>query len=308
MLKKLFNAHARLSTVKRIDGMSQSYYTFLAHYIDEYESMFTVYNRMTLMQYLAEKVLAPSTKAVIAKGIGKFMLWNELLSIDDLHILYKAFRMPTKSWSEATLTEEQVSRIILQSRKVAHRLARYRNSSLITMLSTIGCRIGQALSLQEQDVSIDAGVATFRLQRQKERRRDTKASYDIKKLPLDISIGKWNVGEIWNQYLGFRQSEFKVKPDTSLFVNESGQCISVQYFRKTLQTIGKEMDIKLYPHLFRHFVGHTVANKQGLVQAAALLGHSTINITMKYVNPTAVDTEEIIACQYQKDYVADEDM
>lgn len=299
-LTEIFNIHSQLSTNKRIDGMSKSYKTFLAHYIGEYESMCDEINKNTFMQYLANKSLAASTKAALARGIGKFLFWNDLISDSDVRILNRAFRMPVKSWSEGNLTTEQVEQIITISRKKNTKLARYRDSSIIVLLSTIGCRVGQAVDLKSKDIIVDSNTATLHLKRQKERRKDINELIDTKQIPLDISIGKWNVGNILNQYLDFRYSKFTTHPDSPLFLSESANGISVRYMQKMIEAIGKQMDMKLYPHLFRHYVGHSIANNQGLLPAAAMLGHSNINTTAKYVNPKLIDTKEILQCQYQK--------
>lgn len=299
MLKELFDVHSKLSTAKRIDGMSQSYSVFLAHYIGEYEEAFEDYNRITLTQYLVGKDLAASTKAVLATGMGKFLHWNSMITKDDLSILHKSFRMPIKNWSEQFIEPDKINSILTLARRTNTRLARYRDSTIIALLSTIGCRVGQLVALTSADFQVDSDeIATIKLVKQKERRRDIKENYDIKRLPLSISLGKWQIGDIIHQYLDYRSKSYDINDDTPLLLNPQGRGITTSYVQKMTKRIGDELSIKLTPHTFRHYVGHQVANAQGLDKAAALLGHSNIAHTMRYVNIQKIDTKDILICQH----------
>jgi len=70
-----------------------------------------------------------------------------------------------------------------------------------------------------------------------------------------------------------------------LFCTYTGYRIMPRNFRRTLDTYGKKIGIKIYPHLIRHSAATFLAkNEMPAQHIQILLGHSNLATTQRYIN------------------------
>lgn len=295
-LMQLFESHAKLSTRKRVGGMSKPAYTFLKCYLRKYvDSNGDVVDRARFISWIAGLDVAVSTKGAIASGLGKFFHWNGYISNEDYNIAKKAFRPADKSWSDIALEKDDVEKAFIASYQISsHELAYKRNPAIVALFAVLGARVGQIVDLNMSDV-IFGDYITVRLTRQKDVRTGLRPNLDIKKIPKDISVGRYTIEYILHKYLEVRQSYvLSDSNDEPFFINQQGQRLSTTYIQIFVKKISKKLGKRITPHSFRHYVGSHVAMKYGLYQACVVLGHSKITTTQRYVNPEQTDVSEFL--------------
>lgn len=302
-LLDVLDRHAKLSTRKRVDGMTAEHYAFVRCYAAKYQAFLDKggrpISRESLTEFLVTSDLAESTRSTIAADLGKMLYWHKLLDKDDFDVVRRAFRMPQDPWSTKGLTPEIVEQLIAYSHQTYHDFACRRNPAIVMLLATLGPRIKQLCSLDMEDVTHDGQWVVFNFVRLKETRKGLLKTYDAKQMPVDMSIGRFNFGRIFERYLDARR--LLAGDSGPLFISEQKRRISTRYIQHFISTMGRKLDLpKLTPHSFRHFVGTTIANKYGIHQAAIVLGHHDINTTMRYINPATVNVGNMIGGLYEK--------
>jgi integrase len=276
--------------------MSPSCHAFLLGELKKMLTNLGSFDRQSFTNYLSDRELAPSTKATLASGIGKFLYYNNYISKEDYDILLKNFRQPHKQWSNKFLTKEQIENLITLAGEDAHmKLVRLRNPAIITVFATLGVRVSQLIGLNGDDIEYHGDIMTLKIQKKKDVQKDLIPMLDIKELPLDMNIGKFNVGDTITRYEKYRKTYLGRKAQsTQWLIGRKGIPLTVLSVQVLIRHLGKMLGLDITTHSFRHYVATNVANKVGIHQAAILLGHARIETTMKYVNPASSSTLQMI--------------
>jgi site-specific recombinase XerD len=108
----------------------------------------------------------------------------------------------------------------------------------------------------------------------------------------DVPISRLTVREIRHYMHMFRSKICKVE-SPSLFPRPDGTPISInciqQFMRRLAKKAGLE-GIKLHPHLLRHSFGtQFITNGGNIVHLQAIMGHSSLNTTLKYTHLQSED-------------------
>jgi len=283
ILKK-FEEHSKLSTIKKIDGMSIQYKTFLHSHLLRYLSdLKDLPNRINLTSYIVGCHLKESSRAVLAQGLGKFFYWGGYMPESDYKILIRSFRLPRPDWSTKDLTEEKVVTFLKYAHSNSNRFLQARNTCIIFLLASIGLRINQLVQLDIEDVKANSTELTIILEKQKETMTSLRRNIDYKIIPLEFSIERFSCDSVYSAYL--RQRE-KIANVSSFFLNQYGGKLTKIYIQKYIESASHYLGFKRYsPHSFRHYVGSKVAKEKGPIEAATLLGHKNLETIMQYINP-----------------------
>ena len=288
LLIEQFESHIKLSTKKRIDGMTKDTASFLRVYLNDYCLNFITYNKQTLQRYLLDKELAYSTKATIASGLGKFMAYEGYITEAEYSQLKQSFRHPVNSWSDKYLSDEQVIDFIKEANKGTFPLNRRRNVCFVAMLAVIGGRVSQLCELDISDVLITELEVQVTLTRKKERRANLQRNLDIKCVPLGYKLGCFTFGELVRRYY-IERSDY---PGEAFFISTHANRLPINTAEVIIKELGKKLGLNVTPHTFRHYVGSKIANEKSIHKAAIWLGHKNITTTMKYINPETEDIYE----------------
>lgn len=153
--------------------------------------------------------------------------------------------------------------------------AEYRTWAAINWLLATGCRLRSLVNVKIEDVDFDMGMLYLR----KTKNRRSQA------LPISRELEK-NIKE----YLTYRGGE----PDDYLFCTEFGEKMTKHGMRTAIRRYNRKRGVdKTSVHLFRHtFAKIAVMNGIDPLRLQKILGHSTLDMTRKYVNLYADDLKE----------------
>lgn len=290
-------AYVRQSTRKR-EIMSEETARIVALYVSRFFSDVdacltdSITLRNQLRAWLIEKrnehndqPLLISTKQLIAKFVGGYCKDCGWLSDADYTKLQRAFKPSMQSWSQKALTDDDVSKIIdYFTPRSAGCYSRSRDLLSVMIMLSAGCRIGQITALKQDDVTItDTAMQLSVILQKKAREGKSK-----KQIPLSVKIGglKFETAAEWYERLKDSASEF-------YFYNRQREKLTTDYFRYLFQKAEKRLGFSFSAHSFRHTAGTRTAKNVGIVQAALLLDHESIQTTQRYVSAEE-DTSDII--------------
>lgn len=151
--------------------------------------------------------------------------------------------------------------------KVIERLPDWAKDLTKFMLAT-GFRPGQAFALKFQDVDLECWTINT---------TSTKGRV-IKKLTLPI---RSEVVDIVRR----RQAKKPFQKSSHVFVNSRGRPVTRECFGKVVRLVCQSLGVKVLPYELRHTFGSTLVNQgAGLIQVKALMGHSSVRTTERYLH------------------------
>ncbi|MHA2067685.1 MAG: tyrosine-type recombinase/integrase, partial [Candidatus Thorarchaeota archaeon] len=148
---------------------------------------------------------------------------------------------------------------------------------IILLLVDSGMRISELLNIKISDLDIQQGLVTIFGKGQKQR---------------VVPVSRITMREILRYWDGVRQSN-GYTDSPYLFPDTYGSPITVnsiqQYLRRLAQKAGLG-DVKVTPHIFRHTAAtHAAAQGTNAFLLKEILGHSSMQTTMRYVHPQPGD-------------------
>lgn len=165
------------------------------------------------------------------------------------------------------LTNKEVE-ILLEQPKCSD-MKGYRDKAMLELLYATGIRVSELISLNTDDVNINAGVITCH------------GSGKDRVIPMYTEAIK-----AMSDYMELVRDRMIASPDeTALFVNMNGERMSRQGFWKVIkhyqETAGIEK--RITPHTLRHsFAAHLLENGADLHSIQEMLGHADISSTQVY--------------------------
>ena len=184
------------------------------------------------------------------------------------------------------LTEEEITKLLDVSYKPGTNEGQ-RDSVILELLYATGLRVGELVSLNVGDVSIEESYVRCLGKGSKERivHLYPKALQELVKYMRNARIAM----------LGNRKQE------TALFVNHRGERLTRQWVWSILKNYAQAAGIKssITPHTLRHsFATHLLQRGASLRHVQELLGHSSISTTQVYTHLTSPYVRE----EYEKSH------
>lgn len=193
-----------------------------------------------------------------------------------------ADKFPIESMSRArqpyagpvqTLEPEEMPRLFKSIDK--HSVLGLRDFVLFTLLYRLGLRIGEALSIQLQDLDLDKQLLHVHGKGRRERT-----------LPLVSDLH----GLLENWAL-VRQTLSGANGETALFISKKGHTLSArtaqENFQKIVVKAGPFTIKKITPHSLRHaFASHAIESDSNLIVLKAVMGHASTKSTELYLHPS----------------------
>jgi len=151
----------------------------------------------------------------------------------------------------------------------------FRDFFLYSMLYRLGLRIGEAISININDIDFEKQILTIHGKGRRER-----------KLPLLPDLM-----DILEQWLIYRTRLYGANQLDALFISKKGNRLSIRTaqdnFQKIVTKAGPFSIEKVTPHSLRHaFVTHAIEGEQDIFVLKAILGHASTKSTEIYLHPS----------------------
>jgi integrase/recombinase XerD len=196
-----------------------------------------------------------------------------------------------------TLTQEQVKQLL-------NACTNLRDKFLLTLLSECGIRIGQALGLRHEDLSVEDNEIHIVPRRDNVNgaRAKTRRSYVIPAVSPSVM-------QCYTDYLIEELGALEADhlPDyvfVNLWSGEIGRPMTYDAVRSLFRHLSKKTAIAVTPHLLRHTRATTWLRDDhlSLESTSTLLGHTTIQTTRSIYDHRTVDDvrEELKAAQQRR--------
>lgn len=295
---RYFEGYSSLSTRKRINGMSEGYRKRAKKQIEN-ALRYLEQNNVAkdeiffgIVDYLNSLQVKNSSRATICYNISKFLRYANLITEDDYKKLHQYYKHPVQVWSNKSITYDKVMEIIRETpNKCRYKLAKHRDPLILVTFATIGIRVSQLTGIKYKDVKVINDTLHLNIRKLKQVNHSEEDEYDEKIIPMDIEIAGKEVGDYYYDYTKYINNIWDTPPEY-FFVNQQKEKLSNIY---VTATIVKRVDKSITSHHFRHFVATRIAQLHNIQTATSLLGHASVQTTLRYVNKKEIQSSEVLA-------------
>jgi site-specific recombinase XerD len=268
-----FNIRAKNLSPKTISVYGERL-GYFARYLREQGLAFCEVTRLTVQQYilhLKDRGLADISingQLKVLRIFYKFLLSEELAETDPTSRIQL---LKTERRLKPILSESQIEQLLsVPNRKIYTGM---RNFCIILVFYDTLIRLQELINIKIQDVDLESGIIKIMGKGRKER-----------VVPFGATTAK--------HLHRFLRGHRRTIPGDILFCNAKGHALDQRNVQRILERIGDRVGVHVSPHLIRH----TAASDRALSGMPAfllqrLLGHTTIQMTEKYVH--LVDSERL---------------
>ena len=167
-----------------------------------------------------------------------------------------------------TYTDAELSKLLKKPNMKKVKFAPYRNWCMVCFFLSTGLRVSSVVNIKIKDINFDD--ETISVTHTKNRKQLT--------LPLTREITK-----ILREYLKYRQQK---NEDDYLFCTVYGKQLSRNSMTQAIEDYNKSRGVdRVSIHKFRHtFAKKWIMQKKSVVTLQKILGHSSLDMTQKYIN------------------------
>ncbi len=221
--------------------------------------------------------------ATINKKINSLQSFNHYLittqNMDRLVVNLRRDKIKVAAGSEkevAVLTDAEVEKILFHIQDRAPN----RDKLIIYLLLYTGIRVSELVDIKKKDVDLLDMQLTVLGKGCKQR-----------EVPL-----KMEVVEVIQEYLNKERKASKHAHSEFLLLTQRAGKMDRDAVNKILKRMSKELDLSLYPHLFRHtFCTRLLKKGIDLTTVSKLAGHAGIQTTAKfYISTSKKDKQEAV--------------
>ena len=256
---------------KKAEGLSEAtlkayryHFDAVAHHLDvrqDVEELKSSTVKAAIAE-IAETGISPNSIRSYTATLKSFFSWCSAEGLCDVKIgLYRGSETVPETYSPDDL------KTLLKRPKRRCTFAEFRSWVIVNVFVDTGMRAMSVRTLQVRDVDLDAGV--IRLRHVKNRTAQV--------LPISPMLGK-----VLEEYLAILHSE----PEDPLFPSVSGEPLRDEALRNSIERYERRRGVRpLGLHAFRHtFARLYLQGCDGnALKLQKLLGHSTLDMTKKYV-------------------------
>lgn len=221
---------------------------------------------------LRERGLKATTINTYLRAVRAFLYYGmRELHIDQFEIqLLKAEREQKEPY-----TIEEIKKLIKKPLIRDCGFVEHRNWVLVNYLLETGNRLNTILNLKVADIDLNNGMVVL----------NTPKNRSVQFNPISKQLIK-----VLTEYIRL----YKIEKDDYLFVNELGQQMTRNSLQHSIARYNKKRGVeKTSIHAFRHtFAKHYITSGGDAFKLQRLLGHSTLDVTLNYVNLYSEDLKE----------------
>ena len=263
------------NTIKTYKSIIKNFYEYLKEVPDlNDEKRFLRSFKRYIQQLKREKTLSQNYIYLITVVSKKFLEFNELYFLDDVHLPKRTKSLPK------SLNELEVKRLITafdfeleeDMNSPIKIMIRLRDKLILAVLYSTGIRVSELVSLVTKDIDFQERTIRIRGKGDKDR----------------IVLFDNETKELIEKYMSFMDDDADY-----LFVNHLNKPLTPRYVQVMIKKYATEAGIKkiVTPHILRHsFATHLLKNGVDIRVIQQLLGHSNLSTTQIY---TSVDMETL---------------
>ncbi|MCQ6276790.1 tyrosine-type recombinase/integrase [Bacillus sp. V3B] len=172
-------------------------------------------------------------------------------------------------------TEEEIMKLIKKPNIRECGFVEHRNWVLVNYLLETCNRLNTVLNLKVHDIDLENGIVILTTT------KNRKVQYN----PISEHIVK-----VLTEYIRV----YRLEKDDYLFINELGEQMTRNSMQHAIARYNKKRGVeKTSIHAFRHtFAKHYITSGGDAFKLQPLLGHSTLDVTLNYVNLYSEDLKE----------------
>lgn len=172
-------------------------------------------------------------------------------------------------------SEEEIKKLLKKPNLRACGFVEHRNWVLVNYLLETGNRLNTVLNLKVGEIDFDNGMVILKTT------KNRKAQYN----PISEHLVK-----VLLEFIRF----YRLHKNDYLFLNEYGQQMTRNSIQHAISRFNKKRGVeKTSIHAFRHtFAKNYITSGGNAFKLQRLLGHSTLDVTLNYVNLYADDLKE----------------
>jgi len=171
--------------------------------------------------------------------------------------------------------ERELERSLHAATSPAARFMRTRDHAIVLLLANSGLRVGELCALQVPDVVIGERSGSVTVRRGKGNKART--------VPLNVEARR--PLHAWFRFIAETMQE-----NDPLFCDRQGLPLQASGVQRLLKEYGRRAGIEVTPHILRHTFAKSLADAGVRAEEiAALLGHSKLETTRRYTQPSGRD-------------------
>lgn len=221
-----------------------------------------------------ENKFAPTTSnhnLIALKGLFEYAGLNDIASAIKLKSI--AAQNETK-WLERDEINKLFHAIEVHSKWKDDRKSL--NRAIVAVLVNCGLRVAELVDLKRDDILLEAGLINVRNGKGNKARR--------------VPFGD-KTRSILNEWLAYHNGT-----SAFLFYSQRAPQMTTRAVQHMVKGISEAAGVEFTPHKGRHTFGKNVANQSGKIESvASLLGHSNIQTTRRYIEPSMSELQSIVA-------------
>lgn len=228
----------------------------------------------TMVYKMRDAGLRASSVNCRARAINAYLHWNSGNKSPKCWPGCQHPKVPKLKTEQRVLPTFSSGDIVKFSKWKPKRYAQYRLQSIILLLSDVGCRINEALSLEWKDVDFDNLLVTLHGKGGKD--RTVPFSFELRRY-----LWKWKQQTKWGIVFPSRDGHKLGRRDVLRDVKNLCEVLGVTVPERTL-------------HAFRHtFALHYLRNGGSVFHLQKTLGHSSLEMSRRYSNLQTSDLQQI---------------
>lgn len=260
---------------KEIHGLSKS---TLASYKDSFKKIQLFIEKDTTINQLNKNFLTSFIQVLIDSDVSIATINHYLRELRaflywcmDNNYIYPSYKISLLKGQETikeTYSEEELLRL-LQKPKANDSFVEWRDWTIVSWILATGNRAGTIINVKICDLDLNTGFIHITEQKNKK----------VNEIPIDSSLNF-----ALREYI--RRWRSNANPDEYLFCNVCGEQMTVNSLKLTIKKYNSKRNVsKTSIHAFRHtFAKLWVLNGGDVFKLQKILGHSTLDMTRKYVN------------------------
>lgn len=222
---------------------------------------------------LRERGLTPSSVATKVRSIkawGKWLAAEEYTARDTFA---RVRQTKVDDTAREAFTPDEVDRLLAACDR--KRVVGARDFALMVLMFSTGLRASEVVGLCVEDIDADKGLIVVR--------RGKGGKFRV--VPLGRAAEK-----ALYKYLDHARRRCYGADEGRLFLTDDGKPLDVNALWKTLHKRGRRAGVHTHPHKFRHSAAIQYLRGGGRLETLkAMLGHTTLNMTLHYARLAGVD-------------------